>query len=126
MLTLVLPAAKQLYVTVTPPPGFLTPLCRGAVTPVGVGSILTRGAILAGIAVTLIDVNLAENTLMKKALRLMLLIKLSVRSINRVSLGKTVKSNYKSSTILCLGSQLPSTNTDNQAVLLSVRHLLSK
>lgn len=62
MLTLMLLAANQTDFTVSPSPGFLVMLCYRAVTPIGVGSIFARGTILAGIAVTLINVHLTVDT----------------------------------------------------------------
>lgn len=58
VLTLVLLAADQKDITVSPAPWLLARLWHRAVTPIGVGSIFARGAILAGIAVTLVDIHL--------------------------------------------------------------------
>lgn len=66
VLTLVLLTADQSDVTVLPAPGLLARLWHGTVTPIGVGSIFACGAILAGIAVTLVDVHLTVYACMER------------------------------------------------------------
>lgn len=77
MLTLVLLAADQKDVTVSPAPRLLARLWHGAVTPIGVGSVFTRGAILAGITLALVDVLLTVYTCMERHSRLVLQLTLT-------------------------------------------------
>lgn len=65
VLALVLQAANQTNITNLPTPGLLSRLWHRAVTPIGVGTIFTRGTIPTGIAVTLVDVHLTVYTCMK-------------------------------------------------------------
>lgn len=66
VLALVLPAADQPDVAVSPPPGLVDGLRHRAETPVGIGSIFAGGAVLARITVTLVDVDLTVYTCTRK------------------------------------------------------------
>lgn len=66
VLALVLPAANEPDVAVSPPPGLMARLQHRAVTPVGIGSVFAGGAVLAGITVTLVDVYFTVYTCMRK------------------------------------------------------------
>lgn len=77
VLTLVLLAADQTDVTVLPTPGLLVTLWHGAVTPIGVSSVFARGAILTGIAVTLIHVHLTVYAYMERHSSLVLQLTLT-------------------------------------------------
>lgn len=58
MLALILLAANQTDFTVSPTPRLQARFWYRAVTPIGVGSICARGTILAGTAITLVNVHL--------------------------------------------------------------------
>lgn len=87
VLTLVLSAADQKDVTVSPTPGLQARLWHRAVTAIGVGSVFARGTMLAGIAVTLVNVHLTMNACKERYTHLVL--KFTLPTLIQLLLGRT-------------------------------------